>query len=197
MTLQLGEHEHNQQVYDGRDGDDGGGEVRQDPGRAAEAPLEVGRCGEEHVPVRRKDMLNRSSESGENAMKTPIISPKGEMLKWNQLEQNDVEAPYHAQSIEIPNSRKIKYSTRENSALHTDAPSSPSSDVSWRGSYAAEARRPSVLRIRSMAEIPKNEGMNGGSLVVGGFELELTGMTAAAGCEIIISMAWSGGGVGA
>ena len=46
----MGEGEHGDEVGDAGDGDEGGGKGLEKCGRGAEAVLEVGACGEEHVP---------------------------------------------------------------------------------------------------------------------------------------------------
>lgn len=47
----MGEEEHGEEVCEAGDGDEGGGEGGEEGGRGAEAVLEVGGGGEEHVPV--------------------------------------------------------------------------------------------------------------------------------------------------
>lgn len=49
--LELGEEEHGDEVRDCRDGDEGGREGGEEGVGGAKAVLEVGRGGEEHVPV--------------------------------------------------------------------------------------------------------------------------------------------------
>lgn len=69
MPLQVGQQQHAEQVRGSRHGDDGGGEMGQDPGRGAESALEVGGCSEEHVPIRRREMLDLVILKGGNRMK--------------------------------------------------------------------------------------------------------------------------------
>jgi len=45
---------HRNEVCKGGHGDDGGGEVGEQPRGAGEAVRKVGKCGEEHVPLRKE-----------------------------------------------------------------------------------------------------------------------------------------------